>query len=194
MADLAPLYYPFTPATEDLFNGTPRYAVRVSGMLWVEGSWAVGSSALTRLGAEILKWMRHNPCDVIHEPEGGNFVVVTQSSTGTDRKPADRHRFYFKDKRHADAFSKALPTFPISGSVFPEFDREMLKALPHQGSRLPISSVIRFPLGDKFDQKTVEMWFWCLDNLKGRVWRNGPLTIVELEEDAVLFTLTHTKG
>ncbi len=186
---MKPAFYPFVEANDELFAGQAWYPVRVLGPMWVQEYSA--SRILTRLGAEIYNWFRNNPGHVLHEPAGGKHVLDSGSAT---KLAATEHRFYFKNEKHATAFKEALPGFPYMGSVFPSFQSEMLTLLKNPGARLPISSAIRFALDKELTEVTTNMWFWCLDNLKGRIWENGSITMVELEEDAVLFTLTYAKG
>jgi hypothetical protein len=55
-----------------------------------------------------------------------------------------------------------------------------------------LGGALGFYLGQKFDSKTIALWFWCKKNLKGRVYEAGDITLFEYDEDLMLFKMAHT--
>lgn len=180
-------YYPFVYVGEKgsgpLYDGNAYVPVYVRGNLW---HWS-GRSFPTRLCAEIHRWLVYNPSAkkdavVLHEP------LYERGKTFNSISSADEHRFLFTDAIQALAFKRALSKFPEEGKIFKTFSVEEI-GLAYQGSSTALAGTLHYALPEKITREAIELWFWCIDNLKGEIYAHQGITIFTNEEDLVLFKL-----
>jgi hypothetical protein len=110
---------------------------------------------------------------------------VAAEYSGGAKNANGQHRFYFTNEAQSKRFANAAPSLVRSGNLFTP-----LSLKGDQSTQL--GGALGYYLGQKFDSKTIALWFWCKKNLKGRVYEAADLTLFEFDEDLMLFKMAHT--
>lgn len=182
-------YYPFELGEDALYDGTSYSIVQVLNPLWYND----GSSTSMPLlydGACLALWLKKNTKGLVFHEFNNGLPVLTNDRHPHDKKCNNNNRFYFSIKKEADKFREYLETIEFSHNdtrLLPSTNNE---AFEHFEIK-PLGGMIQLKEFDNLCNKyCMDIWFWCLDNLKGQVYYNMPgILIFEEQSDATLFKL-----